>query len=116
MFGRGACDAKGILAAQVTAAERLRAAGETRIALLFVVGEERGSDGARVANQLAPAGVRFLINGEPTDNRLGAATRGAACGDLHAKARRAFVLPRLGDSAIDNLPRLDGDSWCGAPG
>ena len=53
VFGRGSCDAKGILAAQVAAAERLRDEGETRIALLFVVGEERGSDGARVANEPA---------------------------------------------------------------
>ena len=63
LFGRGACDAKGILAAQVVATERLRAAGEHRIAMLFVVGEERGSDGARVANDYAPPGVKFLING-----------------------------------------------------
>ena len=53
LYGRGACDAKGILAAQVAAAERLRASGERRVGLLFVVGEERGSDGAAVAN--APA-------------------------------------------------------------
>ena len=104
VFGRGACDAKGILAAQVTAVERLRAAGETRTALLFVVGEERGSDGARVANHLAPTGVRFLINGEPTDNRLGAATRGLLRVRLHAKGRAAHSsFPELGDSAIDKL-------------
>jgi acetylornithine deacetylase len=104
VFGRGACDAKGILAAQVTAVERLRAAGETRAALLFVVGEERGSDGARVANHLAPTGVRFLINGEPTDNRLGAATRGLLRVRLHAKGRAAHSsFPELGDSAIDKL-------------
>jgi len=104
LFGRGACDAKGILAAQVTAAERLRASGETRIALLFVVGEERGSDGARVANQQAPEGVRFLINGEPTDNRLGAATRGLLRVRLHARGRAAHSsFPELGDSAIDKL-------------
>ena len=104
VFGRGACDAKGILAAQVTAAGRLRAAGETRIALLFVVGEERGSDGAHVANRQAPAGVRFLINGEPTDNRLGAATRGLLRVRLHAKGRAAHSsFPELGDSAIDKL-------------
>jgi acetylornithine deacetylase len=104
VFGRGACDAKGILAAQVTAAERLRAGGETRIALLFVVGEERGSDGAKAANQEAPAGVRFLINGEPTDNRLGAATRGLLRVRLHAKGRAAHSsFPELGDSAIDKL-------------
>jgi len=104
VFGRGACDAKGILAAQMTAAGRLRAAGETRIALLFVVGEERGSDGAHVANRQAPAGVRFLINGEPTDNRLGAATRGLLRVRLHAKGRAAHSsFPELGDSAIDKL-------------
>jgi len=104
VFGRGACDAKGILAAQVMAAERLRAAGETRIALLFVVGEERGSDGARVANHQAPTGVRFLINGEPTDNRLGVATRGLLRVRLHAKGRAAHSsFPELGDSAIDKL-------------
>ena len=98
------CDAKGILAAQVAAAERLRAAGETRIALLFVVGEERGSDGARVANDSAPDGVRYLINGEPTDNRLGAATRGILRVRLHADGRAAHSsFPELGESAIDKL-------------
>ena len=104
VFGRGACDAKGILAAQVTAAERLRAAGERRFALLFVVGEERGSDGAKLANEIAPAGVRFLINGEPTDNRLGAATRGILRVRLRASGRAAHSsFPELGESAIDKL-------------
>jgi acetylornithine deacetylase len=104
LFGRGACDAKGILAAQVAAAESLRAAGETRLALLFVAGEERGSDGAKVANALAPDGVRFLINGEPTDNRLGAATRGILRLRLNADGRAAHSsFPELGESAIDKL-------------
>jgi len=104
LFGRGACDAKGILAAQVAAAERLRAAGETAVALLFVVGEERGSDGAQTANEHAPAGVRYLINGEPTDNRLGAATRGVLRVRLHAGGRAAHsAFPELGVSAIDKL-------------
>jgi acetylornithine deacetylase len=104
VFGRGACDAKGILAAQVAAAERLRAAGESRFALLFVAGEERGSDGARIANGYAPSGVRFLINGEPTDNRLGAATRGVLRVRLRASGRAAHSsFPELGDSAIDKL-------------
>ena len=104
LFGRGACDAKGILAAQVAAAERLRAAGETRVALLFVVGEERGSDGARVANQQALPSVRHLVNGEPTENRLGAATRGVLRVRLHAQGRAAHsAFPELGDSAIDKL-------------
>ncbi len=104
LFGRGSCDAKGIAAAQIAAAERLRAAGERRIALLFVAGEERGSDGARVANEQAPASVRFLINGEPTDNRLGAATRGVLRVRLKARGRAAHSsFPELGDSAIDKL-------------
>lgn len=104
IFGRGACDAKGILAAQVAAAERLRASGETRFALLFVAGEERGSDGARVANERALPGVRYLINGEPTDNRLGAATRGILRVRLRATGRAAHSsFPELGESAIDKL-------------
>ena len=104
LFGRGSCDAKGILAAQVAAAERLRAGGEHRIALLFIVGEERGSDGARVANMQAPAGVRYLVNGEPTDNRLGLATRGVLRVRLKARGRAAHsAFPELGESAIDKL-------------
>jgi acetylornithine deacetylase len=104
IFGRGSCDAKGILAAQVAAAERVRASGESRFALLFVVGEERGSDGARVANESAPPGVRFLINGEPTDNRLGSATRGIFRVRLRASGRAAHSsFPELGESAIDKL-------------
>jgi acetylornithine deacetylase len=104
LFGRGSCDAKGILAAQVAASERLRAAGESRVALLFVVGEERGSDGARVANEHAPPGVKYLINGEPTDNRLGAATRGVLRVRLRASGRAAHSsYPDLGESAIDKL-------------
>jgi acetylornithine deacetylase len=104
VFGRGSCDAKGILAAQIAAAERVRATGETRIAVLFVVGEERGSDGARVANEFAPAGVKYLVNGEPTDNRLGAATRGVLRVRLRASGRAAHsAFPELGESAIDKL-------------
>jgi acetylornithine deacetylase len=104
LFGRGSCDAKGILAAQVVAAGRLRARGESRIGLLFVVGEERGSDGARVADRHAPPGVRYLINGEPTDNRLGSATRGVLRVRLRAEGRAAHsAFPELGDSAIDKL-------------
>jgi acetylornithine deacetylase len=103
LFGRGACDAKGILAAQVAAAERLRAAGETRVGLVFVAGEERGSEGAVAANRIASAS-RFLINGEPTDNRLGAATRGVLRLRLAAAGRAAHSgYPELGQSAIDTL-------------
>jgi acetylornithine deacetylase len=104
IFGRGSCDAKGILAAQVAAAERVRGSGESRFALLFVVGEERGSDGARVANEHAPPDVHFLINGEPTDNRLGSATRGIYRVRLRAQGRAAHSsFPELGESAIDKL-------------
>ncbi|MCA1584126.1 MAG: M20/M25/M40 family metallo-hydrolase [Acidobacteria bacterium] len=103
IYGRGACDAKGILAAQVAAAERLRAAGETRVGLVFVAGEERGSDGAMAANRIASPSA-FLINGEPTDNRLGAATRGVYRVKLHATGRAAHSgYPELGESAIERL-------------
>jgi acetylornithine deacetylase len=103
LFGRGACDAKGILAAQVAAAERLRAAGERRVGLLFVVGEERGSDGAVVANRAAPES-RFLINGEPTDSQLGTGTRGVLRLRLRASGRAAHsATPEHGESAIDKL-------------
>jgi acetylornithine deacetylase len=105
LFGRGSCDAKGILAAQVSAAEQLRRDGEPRVGLVFVVGEERGSDGARAANEAARAdGRRFLINGEPTDNRLGLATRGILRLKLRASGRAVHSsFPELGESAIDKL-------------
>ena len=103
LYGRGSCDAKGIAVAQIAAAERLRAAGESRIGLLFVVGEERGSDGARVANA-APIGSRFLVNGEPTENRLARGTRGAYRVRLRAAGRAAHSSqPELGESAIEKL-------------
>ena len=104
IHGRGSCDAKGILAAQVAAADRLMRDGETRVGLVFVVGEERGSDGARRANEAATGGCRFLIDGEPTDNRLGLATRGILRLKLHASGRAAHSsFPELGESAIDKL-------------
>jgi acetylornithine deacetylase len=103
LYGRGACDAKGILAAQVAAADQLQRGGETRVGLLFVVGEERGSEGARIANQAA-GGSRYLVNGEPTDSRLGAATRGMLRVKLRAAGRAAHsAYPELGESAIDKL-------------
>jgi acetylornithine deacetylase len=103
IFGRGACDAKGILAAQVAAVEQLRAQGESRVGLLFVVGEERGSEGAKRAN-LDARGCRFLINGEPTERRLGLATRGIQRVLLKADGRAAHSsFPELGESAIDKL-------------
>jgi acetylornithine deacetylase len=105
LYGRGACDAKGILAAQIAAVDVLRQQGETRVGLLFVVGEERGSDGAQAANIAAAAnGCRFVVDGEPTDNRLGAATRGILRLKLRAEGRAAHSsFPELGDSAIDKL-------------
>jgi len=87
----------------VAAADRLRRDGESRVGLVFVVGEERGSDGARAANEAAD-GCRFLVNGEPTDNRLGRATRGILRLKLGASGRAAHSsFPELGDSAIDKL-------------
>jgi acetylornithine deacetylase len=72
--------------------------------MLFVTGEERGSDGARVANDYAPPGVKYLVNGEPTDNRLGTATRGVLRIRLRAAGRAAHsAFPELGESAIDKL-------------
>lgn len=103
LYGRGACDAKGILAAQVAAVEALREEGERRVGLLFVVGEERGSDGADVANA-EPAGSQYLINGEPTDSRLATATRGNLRVRLRATGRAAHsAAPEHGISAIDRL-------------
>ena len=103
LHGRGACDAKGILAAMVGAAERLRADGETRVGLVFVAGEERGSDGAKAANTIASA-TRFLINGEPTELKLGLATRGCFRVRLIAHGKAAHSgYPELGESAIEKL-------------
>lgn len=103
LFGRGSCDAKGAAASQVAAVETLRRQGLKNVGLLFVVGEERGSDGAKMAQALAP-GSRYLINGEPTDNRLGVGTRGALRYHLRATGRAAHSsFPELGESAIEKL-------------
>jgi acetylornithine deacetylase len=103
IYGRGSCDAKGAAASQVAAAEKLRREGATNVGLLFVVGEERGSDGARLAQQLA-SGSKYLINGEPTDNRLGIATRGVLRINFQATGRAAHSsFPELGESAIEKL-------------
>jgi acetylornithine deacetylase len=102
LYGRGSCDAKGIIAAQLAAAERLRDAG-VAAGLLFVVGEERDSAGARMAN-LHPKGSRFLINGEPTDNRLALASKGALRAEIRASGTMAHsAYPELGDSAVHKL-------------
>jgi acetylornithine deacetylase len=103
IYGRGACDAKGIIAAQIAAAERLRRE-EIHVGLLFVVGEERDSLGAAVANEHAPAGCKFLINGEPTENRIALASKGTLRVEVTARGRMAHsAYPELGDSAIDKL-------------
>ena len=103
LYGRGACDAKGTVIAMIAAADQLRRTGAPTAGLLFVVGEERGSEGAQAANTIAP-GSRFLINGEPTDNRLGLATRGVYRVKLVATGRAAHSSqPDLGESAIEKL-------------
>jgi len=102
IFGRGSCDAKGIIATQIVAAEKLRAEG-VHVGLLFLVGEERDSIGAKAANQF-PIGSSFMINGEPTENRLAIATKGALHVELIARGRMAHsAYPELGESAIDKL-------------
>jgi len=103
IYGRGSCDAKGIIAAQIAAAGRLRKEGSISAALLFVVGEERDSQGAAVANRHAP-GSRFLINGEPTENHIAIASKGTLRVELTARGRMAHsAYPELGESAIDKL-------------
>ncbi len=102
MYGRGVSDAKGIIAAQVAAAEVLRAAG-LRIGLLFVSGEERDSAGAKAAN-LNPKGSRYLINGEPTDNKLALASKGALRTVFRATGKMGHsAYPELGESAVHKL-------------
>jgi len=103
VYGRGSCDAKGIIAAQIAAAERLRQEG-IHVGLLFVVGEERDSLGADVANQHAPVGSKFLVNGEPTENHLALASKGTLRVEVTARGRMAHsAYPELGESAIDKL-------------
>ncbi len=102
VYGRGSCDAKGIIAAQVAAAERLRQQG-IYVGLLFLVGEEKDSLGAKVANQQSP-GCKFLINGEPTENRMAVASKGTLRVEITAEGRMAHsAYPELGESAIDKL-------------
>lgn len=102
VYGRGACDAKGIMAAQITAAERLRDEG-LPVGLLFTVGEERDSIGAKTANQHAP-GSKFLIDGEPTENKLAIATKGVLNVRLTARGKMAHsAYPDEGESAIEKL-------------
>jgi acetylornithine deacetylase len=106
LYGRGACDAKGIAAAMMVAAERLVQSGENRVDLLLVVGEEQGSDGARAANNLSPKS-RFLVNGEPTESKLASGAKGSLRATVRTRGREAHsAYPHLGESAIEPLMKL----------
>ena len=106
LFGRGASDAKGIAAAMLAAADRLAKAGEQRVDLLFVVGEEAGSDGARAANRLSPTS-KFLVNGEPTESKLASGAKGSQRVILRFRGKAAHsAYPELGQSAIDPMLEL----------
>jgi acetylornithine deacetylase len=103
IWGRGACDAKGIIAAMIAAGEKLLAAGHKNFGLLFVVGEERDSAGAIVAAK-NPSGSRYLINGEPTENVIALGSKGALRYEITAQGRLAHsAYPELGKSAIEAL-------------
>lgn len=105
LWGRGACDAKGIAAAMIVAAERLRERG-VPVALLFVVGEEVTHDGAHAANAF-PTTSRVLINGEPTEGRLATGTKGALRFTIRTTGTPAHsAYPELGRSATHGLVRL----------
>ena len=103
IYGRGSCDAKGIVASQLVAAERLIEEGVENFGLLFLVGEETVSDGARVAN-LSPCGAKYIINGEPTDNKLALGSKGILRVDIRTQGKMAHsAYPHLGESAIEKL-------------
>jgi acetylornithine deacetylase len=107
IYGRGVSDAKGIIAAQVAAAEALRSE-RFKVGLLFVSGEERDSAGAKIANE-SPKGSRFLINGEPTDNRLAVASKGSLRAVFRASGKMAHsAYPELGESAVHKLVEVLG--------
>jgi acetylornithine deacetylase len=106
LYGRGSSDAKGIAAAMLVAADRLVGAGEKRVELLFVVGEEKGSDGARAANNLGTKS-RFLINGEPTESKLASGAKGSLRATIRIRGREAHsAYPHLGRSAIEPMLEL----------
>src|SRR5271165_1683625 len=103
IYGRGACDAKGIIAAMIAAAEKLIESGTRNFGLLFVVGEERNSAGAEVAAR-TPHGARYLINGEPTESKIALGSKGILRYEISAKGKMAHsAYPELGDSAIEKL-------------
>lgn len=103
IWGRGSADAKGIIASMIGAAEGLLESGVRNFGLLFVVGEERNSAGAYAAAR-SPRGSRFLINGEPTENKMALATKGLFRCEVAARGKLAHsAYPELGDSAIEKL-------------
>lgn len=103
IYGRGACDTKGLMAAMIKAAELLVQSGVNDFGLLFVVGEEAGSPGARAANQISNRS-RYLINGEPTESKLALGSKGALRAVLKSHGRAAHsAYPEMGESAIDKL-------------
>jgi acetylornithine deacetylase len=103
IWGRGACDTKGIIASMIKAVEALLESGERGFGLLFVVGEERNSAGAFRAAQ-TPRGSRYIVNGEPTENRLALGSKGALRYEVAASGKMAHsAYPELGDSAIHKL-------------
>jgi acetylornithine deacetylase len=106
LYGRGSADAKGIAASMMAAADRLARAGEERVDLLLLVGEEKGSDGARAANHL-PATSRWLVNGEPTESKLASGAKGAMRVTVRTRGREAHsAYAHLGRSAIEPLVDL----------
>jgi acetylornithine deacetylase len=106
LLGRGSCDAKGIVAAMLCAAENLAAAGEQRVDLLFVVGEEQGSDGARAANQL-PATSKFLVTGETSESKLASGAKGSLRVSVSTRGKAAHsAYSHLGESAIEPMLEL----------
>jgi len=103
IWGRGACDTKGIIASMITAAERLLENRVRNFALLFVVGEERNSAGAQHAAE-NPRGSKYIINGEPTSNKLALGSKGALRYEVVATGKMAHsAYPELGESAIEKL-------------
>ena len=101
--GRGSCDAKGIIASMIEAAEQLLISGTKNIGLLFLVGEERNSAGALAAAKIS-RGTKFIINGEPTENRLALGSKGSLRYQIIARGRMAHsAYPELGESAIEKL-------------
>jgi len=105
IYGRGACDAKGIIAAQITAAEQLRKEGMTDVGLLYNVEEERSSTGAKVVNNHPLAAkCKYMINGEPTDNDLAIGSKGTFRLNIKTTGKAAHsAYPEEGDSAIEKL-------------